>query len=202
MRFRLGAKWTNRHPTLKEASGNHDAQSHHRTGSVHYQGFCAGRLRADERVEEHTVGDRTQVHGSDLLFGLPMRWALGYALDLRSPGRRRAERDARDPPDNFADRDSDAAVGSCVWPAPGVQKAHIELAGGRSRSQMSLIIPDDRQPFYPDLRERIKVGDELLVVAPEDQRGKIEDRLRMWPTWSARPLTRRTKNELGGSMLP
>jgi hypothetical protein len=67
---------------------------------------------------------------------------------------------------------------------------------------MSLIIPDDRQPFYPDLRERIKVGDELLVVAPEDQRGKIEDRLRMWPTWSARPLTRRTKNELGGSMLP
>jgi hypothetical protein len=43
---------------------------------------------------------------------------------------------------------------------------------------MSLIIPDDRQPFYPDLRERIKVGDELLVVAPEDQRGKIEDRLR------------------------
>jgi hypothetical protein len=43
---------------------------------------------------------------------------------------------------------------------------------------MSLIIPDDQQPFYPDLRERIKVGDELLVVAPEDQRGKIEDRLR------------------------
>jgi hypothetical protein len=65
-----------------------------------------------------------------------------------------------------------------VWPAPGVHKAHIELAGGRSRSRMSLIIPDDQQPFYPDLRERIKVGDELLVVAPEDQRGKIEDRLR------------------------
>jgi hypothetical protein len=43
---------------------------------------------------------------------------------------------------------------------------------------VSLIIRDDRQPLYPDLRERIKVGDELLVVVPGDQRGKIEDRPR------------------------
>jgi hypothetical protein len=103
-------------------------------------------------------------------------WDTRSTCDLL--GEERAERGARDPPDNFADQDSDAAVRSCVWPAPGVHKAHIELAGGRSRSRMSLIIPDDQQPFYPDLRERIKVGDELLVVAPEDQRGKIEDRLR------------------------
>jgi hypothetical protein len=41
-----------------------------------------------------------------------------------------------------------------------------------------LIIRDDRLPFYPDLPQRIKVGDELLVVAPEDQRGNTEDRLR------------------------
>jgi hypothetical protein len=63
-------------------------------------------------------------------------------------------------------------AGSCVWPAPGVPEAHVELAGGRSRS-VSLIIRDDRQPFDPDLPQRIKVGDEL-VVAPEDQRWNTE----------------------------
>jgi hypothetical protein len=50
-----------------------------------------------------------------------------------------------------------------------------------------LIIRDDRQPFDPDLRERIKVGDELLVVVPADQRGKIEDAYGPWPAWSAHP---------------
>jgi hypothetical protein len=64
-----------------------------------------------------------------------------------------------------------------VWPAPGVPEAHVELARGRSRS-VSLIIRDDRQPFYPDLPQRIKVDDELLVVAPEDQPRNTEDRLR------------------------
>ena len=34
---------------------------------------------------------------------------------------------------------------------------------------VSLIIRDER-PFNPDARERIKVGDELLIVTPEDQR--------------------------------
>ena len=42
---------------------------------------------------------------------------------------------------------------------------------------MCLIIEDER-PFYPDLRERIKVGDELLVVTPENQRENTEDCLR------------------------
>jgi cell volume regulation protein A len=42
---------------------------------------------------------------------------------------------------------------------------------------VSLIIRDDR-PFYPDARERIKVGDELLIVTPEDKREDTEDRLR------------------------
>jgi potassium/hydrogen antiporter len=42
---------------------------------------------------------------------------------------------------------------------------------------VSLIIRDER-PFYPDLRERIKVGDELLIVTPEDQRENTEERLR------------------------
>jgi hypothetical protein len=66
-----------------------------------------------------------------------------------------------------------------AWPAPvcgrlrGAPEAHVELAGGRSRS-VSLIIRDDRQPFYPDLPQRIKVGAELLVVAPEDQRWNTE----------------------------
>jgi potassium/hydrogen antiporter len=42
---------------------------------------------------------------------------------------------------------------------------------------VSLIIRDGR-PFYPDLRERIKGGDELLIVTPEDQRANTEERLR------------------------
>jgi potassium/hydrogen antiporter len=42
---------------------------------------------------------------------------------------------------------------------------------------VSLIIRDER-PFYPDSRERIKGGDELLIVTPEDQRANTEERLR------------------------
>ena len=42
---------------------------------------------------------------------------------------------------------------------------------------VSLIIRDDR-PFFPDGRERIKAGDELLIVTPEDQRLNTEERLR------------------------
>jgi cell volume regulation protein A len=42
---------------------------------------------------------------------------------------------------------------------------------------VSLIIRDER-PFNPDARERIKVGDELLIVTPEDKREDTEDRLR------------------------
>jgi cell volume regulation protein A len=42
---------------------------------------------------------------------------------------------------------------------------------------VSLIIRDER-PFYPDGRERIKVGDELLIVTPEHERLNTEQRLR------------------------
>jgi cell volume regulation protein A len=43
---------------------------------------------------------------------------------------------------------------------------------------VSLIIRDAR-PFFPAPRERIKAGDELLIVTPANQRGKTEDRLRV-----------------------
>jgi cell volume regulation protein A len=42
---------------------------------------------------------------------------------------------------------------------------------------VSLIIRQER-PFYPDGRERIQAGDELLIVTPEDQRVNTEERLR------------------------
>jgi cell volume regulation protein A len=42
---------------------------------------------------------------------------------------------------------------------------------------VSLIIRDGR-PFYPERHERIKVGDELLVVTPAAQRERTETRLR------------------------
>ena len=42
---------------------------------------------------------------------------------------------------------------------------------------VSLIIRDER-PFAPGEYERIKVGDELLVVTPEAVRDKTEARLR------------------------
>jgi hypothetical protein len=176
MQFRLGAKWTNRLPTLKEASGNHGAQSRRRSGSVHHQGFVPDVSGLTNGLKNTGSAIELKLTARTCSSACPCSGDTHSTCDLL--GEERAERDARDPPNNFADQDSDAAVGSCVWPAPGVHKAHIELAGGRSRSPMSLIIPDDRQPFYPDLRERIKVGDELLVVAPEDQGGKIEDRLR------------------------
>ena len=42
---------------------------------------------------------------------------------------------------------------------------------------VSLIIRDER-PFFPSAQERIKVGDELLIVTPESQRDRTEERLR------------------------
>lgn len=42
---------------------------------------------------------------------------------------------------------------------------------------VSLIIRDER-PFFPDGRERIQAGDELLIVTPEDKRLNTEERLR------------------------
>jgi hypothetical protein len=100
MQLRPGAKWTN--PTLKEASGNHDAQSRRRTGSIHHQDFVPD-VSGLTRVEEHAVGDRTQVDGSDLLFGFPRALRLGYALDLRSPGRRTSPVRWLRSSDSFAD---------------------------------------------------------------------------------------------------
>jgi potassium/hydrogen antiporter len=62
--------------------------------------------------------------------------------------------------------------------APGRDRPGLEVGELRlpKDSAVSLIIRDER-PFYPDGRERIKVG-ELLVVTPEDQRENTEDRLR------------------------
>ena len=55
---------------------------------------------------------------------------------------------------------------------------------------MSLIIREER-PFFPDGRERIQAGDELLIVTPEDQRLNTEERLRaVGPARPARPLAR------------
>ncbi len=42
---------------------------------------------------------------------------------------------------------------------------------------VSLIIRDET-PFYPSPRERIRVGDELLIVTPNAQRERTEERLR------------------------
>jgi cell volume regulation protein A len=42
---------------------------------------------------------------------------------------------------------------------------------------VSLIIREDR-PFFPEGRERIQAGDELLIVTPEDQRLNTVERLR------------------------
>jgi cell volume regulation protein A len=56
----------------------------------------------------------------------------------------------------------------------GVEVAELRLP---KDTVVSLIIRDER-PFNPDVRERIKVGDELLIVTPEDQRENTEQRLR------------------------
>ncbi len=56
----------------------------------------------------------------------------------------------------------------------GVEVAELRLP---KHTVVSLIIRDER-PFYPSGQERIKVGDELLIVTPEAQRERTEERLR------------------------
>jgi cell volume regulation protein A len=56
----------------------------------------------------------------------------------------------------------------------GVEVAELRLP---RHTVVSLIIRDER-PFYPGGRERIKVGDELLIVTPASQRERTEERLR------------------------
>ncbi len=56
----------------------------------------------------------------------------------------------------------------------GVEVAELRLP---KHTVVSLIIRDER-PFYPSGQERIKVGDELLIVTPEAHRERTEERLR------------------------
>ena len=56
----------------------------------------------------------------------------------------------------------------------GVEVGELRLP---AHTVVSLIIRDER-PFFPSARERIKVGDELLIVTPETQRERTEERLR------------------------
>lgn len=56
----------------------------------------------------------------------------------------------------------------------GVEVGELRLG---KDTVVSLIIRDQR-PFYPNSRERIKIGDELLIVAPAALRELTEDRLR------------------------
>ena len=56
----------------------------------------------------------------------------------------------------------------------GVEVGELRLP---KHTVVSLIIRDER-PFFPSARERIKVGDELLIVTPETQRERTEERLR------------------------
>ena len=62
---------------------------------------------------------------------------------------------------------------------PGSRLAGIEVGELRlpKDTVVSLIIRDER-PFNPAPRERIKLGDELLIVTPSAQREITEDRLR------------------------
>ncbi len=56
----------------------------------------------------------------------------------------------------------------------GVEVGELRLG---KDTVVSLIIRDER-PFYPNSRERIKIGDELLIVTPSALRELTEDRLR------------------------
>jgi cell volume regulation protein A len=56
----------------------------------------------------------------------------------------------------------------------GVEVGELRLP---RHTVVSLIIRGDR-PFFPSASERIKVGDELLIVTPETQRERTEERLR------------------------
>ena len=69
-------------------------------------------------------------------------------------------------------------------PAPGPHPAEVPTGRGGGRrapaardTVVSLIIRDGH-PFNPERHERIKVGDELLVVTPAAQRERTEARLR------------------------
>ncbi len=62
---------------------------------------------------------------------------------------------------------------------PGSRLSGLEISELRLPKQavVSLIIRDE-SPFTPSARDRIKVGDELLVVTPTDRRDETEERLR------------------------
>jgi cell volume regulation protein A len=62
---------------------------------------------------------------------------------------------------------------------PGSRLSGIEIGELRlpEHTVVSLVIRD-QAPFAPDLRERIKSGDELLIVTPTAQRLNTEERLR------------------------
>ncbi len=62
---------------------------------------------------------------------------------------------------------------------PGSRLAGVEVTELRlpRHTVLSLIIREDR-PFYPAAHERLKVGDELLIVTPSAQRERTEARLR------------------------
>ena len=61
----------------------------------------------------------------------------------------------------------------------GSRLAGMEITELRlpTNTVVSLLIRDDR-PFSPAGRDRIKIGDELLIVTPTAQRQMVEDRLR------------------------
>jgi len=62
---------------------------------------------------------------------------------------------------------------------PGSRLAGVEVSELRlpRHTVVSLIIRDG-QPFYPGRQERLKTGDELLIVTPSAQRERTEARLR------------------------
>jgi cell volume regulation protein A len=155
--------------------------------SVRKQAFLSwAGLRGAVPIVLTTIPLAERVEGAEFLFDVVLVFVIVFTL-LQAPTLPAAARRLGFSDDQSA-RDIDVEAAPLanisadllqVRIPPESRLAGVEIGELRLPDNVlvSLIIRD-QQPFVPAEYERIKVGDELLVVTPEDVRDKTEARLR------------------------
>jgi cell volume regulation protein A len=143
-------------------------------------------LRGAVPIVLATIPLSTSVEGGEFIFDVVLVFVIVFTC-LQGPtlpfaARRLGlldDQSARDVEVEAAPLDKISADLLQVRIPPASRLAGVEVSELRlpRHTVVSLIIREDR-PFYPAPRERIKVGDELLIVTPSAQRERTEERLR------------------------
>ena len=143
-------------------------------------------LRGAVPIVMTTIPLAGSVRGAEFLFDVVLVFVIVFtclqAPTLRVLARRLGLADdasAREVEVEVAPLDKISAEMLQVRIPPKSRLAGVEVGELRlpEHTVVSLIIRDER-PFFPSSQERIKVGDELLIVTPESQRDRTEERLR------------------------